>query len=106
MTAVWIQGGADDRLEREIFGDVPFDQVPESPYYQPSPGSWLSARAWLDSDSQHVVVAHDCRLERRTSMLPWPTWQANGSKVTPSVSCDDCGLHTFVTIEWREVAAS
>lgn len=93
------------RIEWEIVGDVPFDQVPESPFYTPSPGSFLSTRTWLDTeDGKHVWVAHDCALERRTHILRWPTWQVvNVYEVSPSFSCDDCGLHTFLRIDATEI---
>lgn len=91
------------RIEFEVFGSTPFDQVPESPYYVPSPGSHLSARAWLDEDGAHVVLAHDCTSTRKVHILRWPTWQAVFGEVNPSYSCDDCGLHTFVPIGFEEV---
>ena len=63
---------------------------------------FLSARAWLDKRNvdgkRHVWLAHDCTEGRDVSMLPWPTWQSDGLRVTPSVSCDGCGLHAFVDI--------
>lgn len=37
-------------------------------------------------------------------MLPWPVWQAvNDGAVTPSYSCDKCGMHTFLSIIWELV---
>lgn len=99
-TVIWVRDKATGRLEREAFGYTPFADVPESPYYVPSPGSHLSTRAWLDEDAQHVVMAHDCASERRVHILKWPTWQALGDRVDPSYSCDDCGLHTFAPIAW------
>ena len=59
----------------------------------------------MDDDDQHVVLAHDCTDARDVHILRWPTWQAVDGKVTPSYDCGDCGLHTFVGIEWREVPA-
>lgn len=105
---VWIryEGQMDKgRLEREVFGSTPFADVPESPFYASSPGSWRNARAWLDADGQHVVMAHDCATTREVYTLPWPTWQALDGGVSPSVSCAGCGLHAFVPIGWTEVPA-
>lgn len=106
MTVIWIRDKSTGRLEQEIFGYTLFAQVPESPYYVPSPGSFLSVRAWLDEDDQHVVLAHDCAETRRVHILRWPTWQALGAKADPSYNCGDCGLHTFVPIAWEEVDAA
>lgn len=106
---VWIrnEGGVDKgRLEREVFGYTPFADVPESPFYVPSPGSFHSARAWLDRDGIHVVMAHDCTDVRKVHTLRWPTWQALDGAVSPSFSCDDCGLHAFVPIGWTEVSTA
>jgi hypothetical protein len=95
---MWLRDAHTGRLVRELFGSTPLDQVPADPYYRPSPGSRLSVDAWLDDDGQHVVIAHDCVATREVHILPWPTWQANGSDITPSYSCDDCGVHCFATV--------
>jgi hypothetical protein len=95
---IWLSDLTSGRLEREVFGSTPFADVPESPYYRPSPGSWLSVRSWLDEDGYHVVMAHDCRETREVHVLPWPTWQAHDGQVTPSFSCDGCGVHTLAQI--------
>lgn len=104
-TEIWLRDEESGRLEREVFGYTPFADVPESPYYIPSPGSWLSARAWVDEDGRHVVVAHDCATERRVHTMRWPTWQAVNSQVDPSYDCGDCGFHSRVPIAWAEVPA-
>lgn len=62
------------------------------------PGYFMTARAWLDDDGEHVHLAHDCLTERVRGMQPWPTWRANGAMVEPSVSCTACGLHTHVPL--------
>lgn len=98
---VWIRSKQAGRLERERLGPTPFAHVPPSPYYSPKPGWWGSARAWLDGDGRHVWSAHDCRGVREVHMLPWPIWQAiDDGQVSPSYSCDKCGLHTFLHIGW------
>ena len=74
-------------------------EVPESPYYVSSPGSFRSVRAWVDEDGQHAVVAHDCKSTREVHPLRWPTWQVVGDEVKPSFSCGTCGLHAFVLID-------
>jgi hypothetical protein len=53
---------------------------------------FLTARAWLDEDGQHIWLAHDHKGYRDRSMLLYPDWQAVDGKVEPSVVCD-CGLH-------------
>lgn len=61
---------------------------------------FLTARAWLDADGRHVWLRHDCTHVREQTMLPWPTWRADGfGRVVPSVSCDFCGLHAILVIE-------
>ena len=59
---------------------------------------FLTATAWLDDDGYHVWQRHDCRSEPSESMLPWPTWNAKGKAVEPSLMCDSCGLHVFLTL--------
>lgn len=98
---VWIRDKRSGRLEREQFGVTPFTEVPSSPYYTPSPGSFLSARAWMDEDGQHVVIAHDCVAHRVAHILPWPTWQAVEGSVDPSYDCGTCGLHSRTSIDWE-----
>lgn len=60
--------------------------------------AWLTADAWLDEDGRHVWLAHDCSKGREETMLPYPTWHAEGGKVQPSVNCGACGMHTFVPL--------
>lgn len=86
------------RIEHEVFGSTPFADVPPSPYYRPLPGFWLNSRAWLDADGQHVTIAHDCTDSREVHLLPWPTWQVVDGSVSPSFSCDKCGVHSVVPI--------
>lgn len=62
------------------------------------PGFFMTARAWLDNDGQHVWMAHDCTTERVVTMLPWPVWHSTGLAVEPSFSCDTCGIHTHVEL--------
>jgi hypothetical protein len=56
---------------------------------------FLDARCWLDDDGRHVWVWHWCRTREIATMLPWPTWQAVGGRVEPSISCLDCDLHAM-----------
>ena len=65
------------------------------------PGWWATAEWWADEDGRHAWFAHDCVRERVETMLPFPTWrivddQRGSQEVNPSVSCDECGLHTFL----------
>lgn len=60
---------------------------------------FIDAVCWLDDDGQHVWVRHQCGPRVNTTMLPWPTWQANGENVTPSIVCLDCDLHVMGRIE-------
>lgn len=62
--------------------------------------SWLTARAWLDEDGEHVWLRHECSNGWDESMLPHPTWQASedGRTVEPSIDCG-CGMHTFMLLE-------
>lgn len=100
-TVVWLRDKRSGRLEREVFGWTLFAGVPPSPYYTPSPGSFLSARAWMDEDGQHVVLAHDCVEHRDVHILPWPTWQNVEGMVDPSYDCDACGLHSRISVDWE-----
>jgi hypothetical protein len=59
---------------------------------------FLSARGWVDEDGRHVWVAHDCVGGRERTMLPYPTWKADGTRISPSVICGDCGMHAFVDL--------
>ena len=61
--------------------------------------AFLTARAWLDEDGDHVWTSHDCNGAEVVTMLPWPTWHAKDGRVHPSVSCDTCGAHYMATIE-------
>jgi len=61
---------------------------------------FLHAHCWLDPDGTHVWLMHMCdERGEQTTVLPWPTWRAVNGRVEPSISCDDCGLHFFGTIE-------
>jgi hypothetical protein len=102
-TVIVVRDHGTGRIEHEILGSTPFANVPESPYYAPSPGSFLSTRAWVDRDGVHAVLAHDCRETREVHVLRWPTWQVVDNAVSPSYSCDGCGLHTFVPITAVEI---
>lgn len=109
LETISIRSRETGRIEFEVLGETAFSDVPESPYYHPMPGFWLSTRAWMDEDGQHVIVAHDCREKRIVHILPWPTWQAcgvHGDEVLPSYSCDGCGIHDHLTIDWDEAPAS
>ncbi len=65
--------------------------------------SFLASKAWMDADGRHVWVAHNCvNRERVTTMLPWPSWAADGDRVSPSVLCTACGYHDFPIIESPE----
>lgn len=103
-TLVAVRDHSTGRIEHEVFGSLPHADVPSSPYYRPTPGSFITARAWLDDDGQHVVAAHDCTAERIVHLLPWPTWQVVGQDVTPSYSCGACGIHAFLTINATALA--
>lgn len=61
---------------------------------------FLTAKAWLDADGEHVWFKHECLEGFDTSMLPHPQWHANkeGTKVEPSVDCRKCGCHTVVDL--------
>lgn len=64
------------------------------------PGYWMNVHAWLDEDSRHVWVGHDCTDGRLVTMLPWPLWQvADAGRVEPSFVCSGCGVHTFAQID-------
>ena len=58
--------------------------------------------AWLDEDGKHIWFRHQCVngavLE---SMLPYPTWhqsQKDRTVVEPSIVCNDCHFHEFVSL--------
>lgn len=65
----------------------------------------------LDEDGRHVHVTHQCT--RPASWPPvegtlpigpdgWTTVSTDPITVMPSIQCDDCGLHGFITNrEWR-----
>lgn len=106
----------DDRLLlQKIDGDrmglLEYEPPTKEAGYRFRPGWWLSARCWVDDDGRHIWFAHDCAQERVATMLPWPTWQVlpNG-RIEPSISCETCGFHEFMPIEWtvygREVVPS
>ena len=59
---------------------------------------WLTARAWLDTDGEHVWIRHDCTSGVVDVMLPHPTWRAANGRVEPSVHCRDCGLHVSLEV--------
>lgn len=81
--------------------------VQEPDDVHPSPGSWVSVRAWLDADDRHVWAAHDCTDGREVTMLPWPTWQAlPDGEVRPSFSCDRCGVHVSMEIGYAAAPVS
>lgn len=107
-TQIQVRDHSTGRVEFEVMGLTPFAEVmTESPFYVPSPGSFLSARAWVDEDGKHAIVAHDCRDGRDVHILRWPTWQVvEGSvypqEVSPSFDCAECGLHTFLPINATE----
>lgn len=60
--------------------------------------------AWLDDDGLHVWFRHHCALacdcpeHTVTTMLPWPTWRARSGKVDPSIHCQRCHFHEFVSL--------
>lgn len=59
---------------------------------------FLWARCWLDADGRHVWLYHRCADGEQVTMLPWPTWQAVGEDVQPSIACGACELHFFAKI--------
>jgi hypothetical protein len=61
-------------------------------------GSFVHAKAWLDDDGEHVWTRHVCASGPIEFILP-PPWHLHGQKVEPSLSCELCGLHTFLEIE-------
>lgn len=66
------------------------------------------AGCWLDADGEHVWFAHACNGEWVETKLPygrplgfkgngggWCATQTDPLSVEPSITCDDCGFHTF-----------
>lgn len=92
----------DDRLLLQKIDGLDVGLLDHEPPAGPQrPGFWMTGRAWVDDDGQHVWFAHDCAQERVSTMLPWPTWQVlPDGHVEPSIDCQACGLHARYTIEW------
>lgn len=50
---------------------------------------------WWTDDRGNPWVRHQCVDEQIAWRLP-PPWRLDGDRITPSLDCQRCGLHTFI----------
>ena len=49
-------------------------------------------------DDGHVEWTHNCNGEETVAILPMPPWSVVGDRVEPSVHCDNCRIHGWVSV--------